>query len=209
RDKAWQHVVDGIATRIEHFWEEKKKAAEAEARRLAAEKTEAERQKKEDTERVPATALSRRIGSNLTKSGMYTKPVESELLHTEEITLRGLKIIRKVNAELSGERYKGERNNLERGVGNSGNLRTPSSFLEGIAHESSTKLVEPNSLGQSRLPKSMDDDHFKALGKPKSKEQAVGEVIGLLQSPAKRISAQITSAGGKLTGLIKSLNEHN
>ncbi|MFI3330608.1 MAG: 50S ribosomal protein L10 [Rikenellaceae bacterium] len=44
----------------------------------------------------------------------------------------------------------------------------------------------------------------------KSKNELIGEVIGLLQSPAKSvISALQASAGGKVAGLVKALEERN
>jgi len=51
------------------------------------------------------------------------------------------------------------------------------------------------------------DDNLKALTKLKSKEEMVGEILGLLQSPGKRLSSQISATGGKLAGIIKTLQE--
>ena len=41
----------------------------------------------------------------------------------------------------------------------------------------------------------------------KSKEELLGEVIGLLQSPAKNVISALKSSGGKLAGIIKTLSE--
>jgi len=35
----------------------------------------------------------------------------------------------------------------------------------------------------------------------------VGEIIGLLQSPARRLVSQITASGSKLAGIVKTLEE--
>jgi len=52
------------------------------------------------------------------------------------------------------------------------------------------------------------DDKLKALAAIKSKEELVGDIIALLQSPAKNvISALQASAGGKVAGLVKALEE--
>lgn len=51
------------------------------------------------------------------------------------------------------------------------------------------------------------DDQLKALTSLKSKEEMIGEIIGLLQSPMKRVVSQITSAGGKIAGIVKTLEE--
>lgn len=44
----------------------------------------------------------------------------------------------------------------------------------------------------------------------KSRDELIGEIVGLLQSPAKNvISALQASAGGKIAGLVKTLEERN
>jgi large subunit ribosomal protein L10 len=35
----------------------------------------------------------------------------------------------------------------------------------------------------------------------------IGEIIGLLQSPAKRIASQLTASGTKIAGIVKTLEE--
>lgn len=51
------------------------------------------------------------------------------------------------------------------------------------------------------------DDQIDALASLKSKEELVGEIIGLLQSPAKNVISALTSAGSTISGLLKSLEE--
>jgi len=41
----------------------------------------------------------------------------------------------------------------------------------------------------------------------KSKEELLGEIIGLLQSPAKNVVSALKSSSGKLAGIIKTLSE--
>lgn len=41
----------------------------------------------------------------------------------------------------------------------------------------------------------------------KSKEELIGEIVGLLQSPAKNVVSALKSSGGKLAGIIKTLSE--
>lgn len=50
------------------------------------------------------------------------------------------------------------------------------------------------------------DDQLEALKTLKSKQDLIGEVIGLLQSPAKNIISGL-NAGGKLASLIKALED--
>ena len=51
------------------------------------------------------------------------------------------------------------------------------------------------------------DDQLEALIKLKSKNELIGEVIGLLQSPAKNVISALQSSGGKLAGIVKTLSE--
>ncbi len=52
------------------------------------------------------------------------------------------------------------------------------------------------------------DDQIEALCKIKSRDELIGDVIGLLQSPAKNvISALQGSAGQKIAGIVKTLEE--
>jgi large subunit ribosomal protein L10 len=51
------------------------------------------------------------------------------------------------------------------------------------------------------------DDQIDALVAIKSKEELVGDIITLLQSPAKNVVSALQSGGGKLSGIIKTLSE--
>lgn len=50
------------------------------------------------------------------------------------------------------------------------------------------------------------DNQLKALTTLKSKQDLIGEIIGLLQSPAKNVISGL-NAGGKLASLVKALEE--
>jgi large subunit ribosomal protein L10 len=41
----------------------------------------------------------------------------------------------------------------------------------------------------------------------KSREELIGDIVGLLQSPAKNVISALKSGGGKLAGIIKTLSE--
>tara|TARA_B110000495_G_C22755906_1_gene442727 strand:- start:134 stop:664 length:531 start_codon:yes stop_codon:yes gene_type:complete len=49
------------------------------------------------------------------------------------------------------------------------------------------------------------DDHLDSLSKLKSKNELIGEIILLLQSPAKNIISLLKSSENKLSGVIKAL----
>ena len=51
------------------------------------------------------------------------------------------------------------------------------------------------------------DSQLNALADLKSKEELLGEIIGLLQSPAKNVVSGLKGAGGKLAGILKTLEE--
>ena len=51
------------------------------------------------------------------------------------------------------------------------------------------------------------DENLDALVDIKSKEEVIGDIIGLLQSPAKNVISALKSSGDKLAGIIKTLSE--
>ncbi len=51
------------------------------------------------------------------------------------------------------------------------------------------------------------DNQLDALIALKSKEEVIGEIIGLLQSPAKNVVSALKSGGGKIAGILKTLSE--
>ncbi|MFT5925395.1 MAG: large subunit ribosomal protein L10 [Rubritalea sp.] len=51
------------------------------------------------------------------------------------------------------------------------------------------------------------DDMINTLSNIKSKEEMIGDIIGLLQSPAKNVISALQSGGGKLAGILKTLSE--
>ena len=51
------------------------------------------------------------------------------------------------------------------------------------------------------------DDQLSTLESLKSKDELIGEIIGLLQSPTKNVLSGLKGAGGKLAGIMKTLEE--
>lgn len=51
------------------------------------------------------------------------------------------------------------------------------------------------------------DENLDRLVEIKSKEEMIGEIIGLLQSPAKNVISGLKASGGKLAGILKTLSE--
>jgi len=51
------------------------------------------------------------------------------------------------------------------------------------------------------------DAQLDALVEIKSREELLGDIIALLQSPAKNVVSALKSSGGKLAGIVKTLSE--
>mgnify|MGYP005990784409 CR=1 FL=1 len=51
------------------------------------------------------------------------------------------------------------------------------------------------------------DDQVEALSSLKSREELLGEIVGLLQSPAKNVVSALSSGGSNIAGLLKALEE--
>jgi large subunit ribosomal protein L10 len=53
------------------------------------------------------------------------------------------------------------------------------------------------------------DNQLETLASLKSREELVGDIIGLLQSPAKNVVSGLTGAGSKIAGILKTLEERS
>ena len=53
------------------------------------------------------------------------------------------------------------------------------------------------------------DDQVEVLSSLKSKDELIGEIITLLQSPPKTVISSLQSAGGQLSGILKTLSERS
>jgi len=51
------------------------------------------------------------------------------------------------------------------------------------------------------------DDQIEALATIKSKEELLGDIISLLQSPVKNVMSALQSGGNTITGVLKTLSE--
>ena len=51
------------------------------------------------------------------------------------------------------------------------------------------------------------DDKLETLVSIKSQEEVIGDIVALLQSPAKNVISGLKSGGGKLAGILKTLSE--
>jgi large subunit ribosomal protein L10 len=51
------------------------------------------------------------------------------------------------------------------------------------------------------------DNQLEALANIKSKNELIGDIVGLLQSPAKNVVSALKGQGGKIAGILKTLEE--
>ena len=84
----------------------------------------------------------------------------------------------------------------------------PAKVLLDFRKKLGKKSTKPGFKGAS-----IDGDQFvgeetlEMLSKLKSKEELIGEIIGLLQSPAKNVISALQSGQNTLAGLVKTLSE--
>jgi large subunit ribosomal protein L10 len=50
-------------------------------------------------------------------------------------------------------------------------------------------------------------ENLETLVNVKSREELIGDIVGLLQSPAKSVISALQSGGNKLAGIVKTLEE--
>ena len=55
----------------------------------------------------------------------------------------------------------------------------------------------------------LGDDKLETLANLKSKEDLIGDIIGILQSPMKNVISGLQSGGHKLSGILKTLSERD
>lgn len=86
----------------------------------------------------------------------------------------------------------------------SSNPKAPAKLLEEFRKTEERPILKAAYIDSSVY---IGDDQLATLVKLKSKEEMVGEIIGLLQSPGRRLASQITASGSKVAGIVKALAE--
>jgi len=80
----------------------------------------------------------------------------------------------------------------------------PAKVIENLRRKSDKPLLKGAYIEEAIY---VGDDKISALSNIKSKEEMIGQIIGLLQSPAKNVISALQSGGGKLAGILKTLSE--
>jgi large subunit ribosomal protein L10 len=86
------------------------------------------------------------------------------------------------------------------------NMKAPAKLLKDFYRQSNAKLpaLKGASIDASFY---IGADQLDALTALKSRQELIGEVIGLLQSPAKNVISALKGQGGKIAGIVKTLSE--
>ncbi len=80
----------------------------------------------------------------------------------------------------------------------------PAKLIKSFRKKSSIPLLKGAYIMESIY---IGDEQLDALIDIKSKEELIGDIIALLQSPAKNVISGLKSGGGKLAGILKTLSE--
>ena len=83
---------------------------------------------------------------------------------------------------------------------------TPAKLIKQFRKKSDKPLLKGASIEDSIY---VGDDQVEFLANIKSKEELIGEVITILQSPAKNVISALQSSGSILSGVLKTLSEKN
>lgn len=84
------------------------------------------------------------------------------------------------------------------------NGNTPAKIIKEFRKKEEKPILKGAYIHQAVF---IGDNQLDALIALKSKEEVIGEIIGILQSPAKNVVSALKSGGGKLAGILKTLSE--
>jgi large subunit ribosomal protein L10 len=80
----------------------------------------------------------------------------------------------------------------------------PAKLIKQLRKRSEKPILKAAYIAESVF---IGDNQLDTLINLKSKEQLIGEIIGLLQSPAKNVVSALQSGGNILAGVVKTLQE--
>ena len=80
----------------------------------------------------------------------------------------------------------------------------PAKVIKEFRKKAAKPLVKAAYIGEAVY---FGDDQLDTLTKIKSKEELIGDVIGMLQSPATNVISALQSGGNTLAGVVKTLSE--
>ncbi|MGY3055497.1 large subunit ribosomal protein L10 [Pedobacter sp. UYEF25] len=80
----------------------------------------------------------------------------------------------------------------------------PAKLIKALRKTSDKPLLKAAFIDSSVY---VGDNQLDTLVSLKSREELIGDIIGLLQSPAKNVISALKSSGGKIAGIVKTLQE--
>lgn len=80
----------------------------------------------------------------------------------------------------------------------------PAKLIKGLRKTSDKPVLKAAFIDSTVF---VGDNMLDTLVSLKSREELIGDIIGLLQSPAKNVVSALKSSGGKLAGIVKTLQE--
>ena len=86
-------------------------------------------------------------------------------------------------------------------IGNS-----PAKLIKAFREKADKPLLKGASIEDAVY---LGDDQIKTLCNIKSREELIGEVISILQSPAKNLISALQSGGATISGVLKTLSNRN
>lgn len=87
-------------------------------------------------------------------------------------------------------------------LSNTGNV--PAKLIKEFRKKYSKPLLKGAYVEESVY---IGDEQLENLTKIKSKEELIGDIIAMLQSPAQNVVSALQSGGGKIAGILKTLSE--
>lgn len=89
-------------------------------------------------------------------------------------------------------------------LSHTGNL--PAKVIKEFRAKNAKPMVKAAFIEQAAY---FGDDQLDFLCTIKSREELIGDLVGLLQSPARNVISALQSGGGKLAGIVKTLSERD
>jgi len=80
----------------------------------------------------------------------------------------------------------------------------PAKIIQEFRKKSAKPLLKGAFVGEAIF---IGDNQLETLANIKSKDELLGEIVGLLQSPAKNVISALKGQGGKIAGILKTLEE--
>ena len=80
----------------------------------------------------------------------------------------------------------------------------PAKLIQEVRRKSKKPILKGAYVEESNY---IGDNQLDALSNVKNKEELIGDIVAMLQSPAKNVISALQSGGNKLAGIVKTLSE--